>query len=259
MKFLGVIAMMMTASVFAHNGLKVRSKAPGGNATKDVMKGLPKMKELDGKMVPISATRTHFRSTHLKVNMTALKKVNTTNLNKMRVSKSMIAQRAAALNNLSAIMKFLEAQPGGGGCVPLCTWKCSTPSCTQVCEPECDAPKCETRCQMDTSGCSFDCKDPSCAVSCPDGGCTNECPKCVANCGKPHCMMNCPEQPCKSVCEQPQCRWNCRAPDVCPEPDCHMACDTPKACTPATSFQALPGLAPGERTVSTYSVQHQGR
>merc|ERR1719217_1095286 len=43
---------MMTASVLAlsHNGLKVRSKAPG-NATKDVMKGLPKMKELDGKMV----------------------------------------------------------------------------------------------------------------------------------------------------------------------------------------------------------------
>jgi len=211
-------------------------------------------------LVQVQAGRTHLRSMNLKNSSAGSATMMLVDRHKSSYLDSvsgMIAYRAAALNNLTLAEKFLEGQPNQEGCMPICRWKCSTPTCTQVCDPQCDAPRCETRCAMDTSGCEFNCQEPACAVVCPNTQCTNECPKCKAQCGKPKCGLVCGNpQPCKSVCEQPQCRWVCRAPEVCPEPQCEMACDTPKTCPDASVYQKMPELGANERVVSSYSVQH---
>lgn len=169
---------------------------------------------------------------------------------------SALANRAAGLSNATAVMKMLEGQEGG--CMPVCTWKCTTPSCNQECVPVCDAPQCQTRCKADYKGCAFSCNQPSCGVICPDACSASECPTCQATCGSPKCTMQCPQtQPCKSVCETPACRWKCGNPQNCPAPDCSLTCETPKRCPDASVFKELPPLACDETLVGSYSGSEQ--
>lgn len=176
-----------------------------------------------------------------------------------RSSAHALAFRAAALNNASLALSFLDQAPASGGkCMPVCTWHCTTPQCAEVCEPHCEAPQCDVRCtKKDDSNCNFNCGQPSCAVVCPNHGCSaSECPKCNAVCGAPKCTLECQGyQPCHSVCEQPLCKWKCRKPDVCPEPKCSMVCESPKACPDASSHVALPPVG-GEIVVSSFNVPH---
>jgi len=168
-----------------------------------------------------------------------------------------IASRAADLSNFSAAMSYLNSQPEDGGCMPVCTWKCDTPTCAQVCEPKCDAPKCESRCSMDTSSCAFNCQEPSCALVCPEAPCAGKdpCPKCQAVCGEPVCTLDCPgHQPCSTVCEEPQCSYDCKKPDSCPEPKCNLECEKPAACKDFQVSKELPPARPGETTVVSFDT-----
>jgi len=141
--------------------------------------------------------------------------------------------------------------------MPVCTWKCDTPTCAQVCEPKCDAPKCESRCSMDTSSCAFNCQEPSCALVCPEQPCAGKdpCPKCQAVCGEPVCTLDCPgHQPCSTVCEEPQCSYDCKKPDSCPEPKCNLECEKPAACQDFQVTKELPPARPGETTVVSFDT-----
>eukprot|EP00746_Dinoflagellata_sp_MGD_P003566 gnl/MRDRNA2_/MRDRNA2_106911_c0_seq1.p1 gnl/MRDRNA2_/MRDRNA2_106911_c0~~gnl/MRDRNA2_/MRDRNA2_106911_c0_seq1.p1 ORF type:complete len:305 (+),score=45.75 gnl/MRDRNA2_/MRDRNA2_106911_c0_seq1:72-986(+) len=169
-----------------------------------------------------------------------------------------MASHAAGLSNYSAALAYLDNQPDDGGCMPVCTWKCDTPSCAQLCEPKCDAPRCESRCSMDASSCTFNCQEPSCALVCPETPCVAgqaPCPKCQAVCGEPVCTLDCPgHQPCSTVCEEPTCSYECRKPDTCPEPKCTLVCDKPAGCQDFQVTKQLPPPRPGETTVASFGT-----
>jgi len=142
-------------------------------------------------------------------------------------------------------------------CPPVCTWSCQSAKCDQVCEPVCQPPKCETRCQgADTSQCVMDCNQPQCSVLCPKHPCPfQNCPQCKSQCSDPMCRLKCPQaQQCRNVCEQPSCEWDCKAPTECPAPQCRMVCESPERCKGESTYEALPGLQPGETAVQHFVI-----